>query len=64
MHDLIGSEVRDRAGVRIGTVEAVQANPAHELLVLDSGALVPVVFVVDREPGVVVVDLPEGLLDL
>lgn len=64
VHDLIGSEVRDRAGVRIGTVEAVQANPAHELLVLDSGALVPVVFVVDREPGVVVVDLPEGLLDL
>ena len=24
----------------------------------------PVVFVVDQEPGVVVVDLPEGLLDL
>ena len=64
VHDLIGSEVRDRAGTRIGTVDAVQANPAHELLVLDSGALVPVVFVVDREPGVVVVDLPEGLLDL
>ena len=55
VHDLIGSEVRDRAGTRIGTVDAVQANPAHELLVLDSGALVPVVFVVD---------LPEGLLDL
>jgi 16S rRNA processing protein RimM len=64
VHDLIGSEVRDRAGMRIGTVEAVQANPAHELLVLDGGALVPVVFVVGREPGVVVVDLPEGLLDL
>jgi 16S rRNA processing protein RimM len=64
VHDLIGSEVRDRDGARIGRVEAVQANPAHELLVLDSGALVPVVFVVDREPGVVVVDLPDGLLDL
>jgi 16S rRNA processing protein RimM len=64
VHDLIGSEVRDRAGTRIGIVEAVQANPAHELLVLDTGALVPVVFVVDREPGVVVVDLPDGLLDL
>ena len=57
-------EVRDRAGTRIGTVDAVQANPAHELLVLDSGALVPVVFVVDQAPGVVVVDLPDGLLDL
>jgi 16S rRNA processing protein RimM len=64
VHDLIGSEVLDRAGTRIGTVDAVQANPAHELLVLDSGALVPVVFVVDQAPGVVVVDLPEGLLDL
>jgi len=64
VHDLIGSEVRDRAGTRIGTVDAVQANPAHELLVLDSGALVPVVFVVDQQPGVVVVDLPDGLLEL
>jgi 16S rRNA processing protein RimM len=64
VHDLIGSEVRDRAGARIGIIDAVQANPAHDLLVLDSGALVPAVFVVDQEPGVVVVDLPEGLLDL
>ena len=69
VHELIGSEVRDRAGAHIGTVESVQANPAHELLVLDSGALVPIVFVVDSEPGaeqpgVIVVDLPDGLLDL
>jgi len=64
VHDLIGSEVRDREGTRIGSVESVQANPAHDLLVLDSGALVPSVFVVSQEPGVVVVDLPEGLLDL
>jgi 16S rRNA processing protein RimM len=64
VHDLIGSEVRDRDGARIGTVESVQANPAHDLLVLNTGALVPSVFVVGQEPGVVVVDLPEGLLDL
>jgi len=64
VHEVIGAEVRDRSGKRIGRVEAVQANPAHDLLVLDGGALVPFVFVVDREPGVVVVDLPEGLLDL
>ena len=64
VHDLIGAEVRDRSGTRIGQIESIQANPAHDLLVLDSGALVPSVFVVDREPGVVVVDLPEGLLDL
>jgi 16S rRNA processing protein RimM len=64
VHEVIGAEVRDRSGARIGRVDAVQANPAHDLLVLDSGALVPMVFVVDHEPGVVVVDLPEGLLDL
>ena len=43
---------------------AVEANPAHDLLVLEGGALVPVVFVVDRRDGTVVVDVPEGLLDL
>lgn len=64
VHEVIGAEVRDRSGSRIGQVDAVQANPAHDLLVLDSGALVPMVFVVDHEPGVIVVDLPDGLLDL
>jgi len=34
------------------------------LLVLDGGALVPMVFVVSSESGVVVVDPPEGLFDL
>jgi 16S rRNA processing protein RimM len=64
VHEVIGAEVRDRAGARIGRVDAVQANPAHDLLVLDTGALVPMVFVVEHEPGVIVVDLPDGLLDL
>jgi 16S rRNA processing protein RimM len=63
-HDLIGSEVRDRAGARIGSIEAVQANPAHDLLVLEGGTLIPAVFIVERSPGVVIVELPEGLLDL
>ena len=63
-HDVIGADVHDRAGARIGRVDAVQANPAHDLLVLDTGALIPAVFVVETGPGVVVVDLPEGLLDL
>ena len=40
------------------------ANPAADLLELDSGALVPVVFVVDHAPGRVTIDPPEGLLDL
>lgn len=64
VHEMIGAVVRDRTGAELGHVIAVEANPAHDLLVLDGGALVPMVFVVSNEPGVVVVDLPEGLLDL
>ena len=64
VHELIGSEVRDPSGVPLGHVVAVEANPAHDLLVLDGGRLVPMVFVVSFESGVVVVDPPDGLLDL
>ena len=64
VHEMIGAEVRDRAGHEFGRVVAVEANPAHDLLVLESGALVPVVFVVSDEPGVLVIDPPEGLFDL
>ena len=63
VHELIGSRVVDRDGVDLGRVVAVEANPAHDLLVLDDGGLVPVVFVVRQEPGVVTVDPPAGLLD-
>ena len=62
-HDVIGAEVHDRAGAVLGRVVAVEANPAHDLLVLDSDALVPVVFVISHGDGVVVVDPPEGLLE-
>ena len=64
VHELIGAEVRDRAGAVLGRVVAVEANPAHDLLVLDRGPLIPMVFVVEQDPEVVVVELPEGLLDL
>lgn len=64
VHELIGADVRDRSGASLGTVVAVEANPAHDLLVLDGGGLVPIVFVVGREPGVVVVDPPPGLFEL
>jgi len=63
VHEVVGAEVVDRTGRRLGRVEAVQANPAHDLLVLDGGGLVPMVFVVSQEAGRVVVDPPEGLLD-
>ena len=63
-HELIGADVRDRTGASLGTVVAIEANPAHDLLVLDGGALIPVVFIVTHESGVVVVDPPPGLLEL
>jgi 16S rRNA processing protein RimM len=64
VHDLVGGELVDAAGVSHGTVESVQENPAADLLVLTDGRLVPVNFVVSHEPGRVVVDAPEGLFDL
>jgi 16S rRNA processing protein RimM len=64
VHEVIGAEVVDRAGAVLGRVREVEANPASDLMVLDGGALVPMVFVVEQVPGRVVVDVPEGLLDL
>jgi 16S rRNA processing protein RimM len=64
VHDLIGSVVVLPDGSPVGEVDAVQANPAADLLVLDTGALVPMVFVTDRASGRLVIDPPEGLLEL
>lgn len=65
VHTLIGCRVVDAAGVDRGTVEAVQANPASDLLVLEGGALVPLNFVVgDVEGGIIRVDTPDGLFEL
>jgi 16S rRNA processing protein RimM len=63
VHELIGSTVIDSGGVARGVVEAVQANPASDLLVLDTGALVPLRFVVEQRAGEVIVDAPEGLFE-
>jgi 16S rRNA processing protein RimM len=64
VHDLVGSEVVDTAGTVLGRVEALQANPASDLLVLETGGLIPLVFIVESSGGRVVVDPPVGLLDL
>jgi len=64
VHEVVGAEVVDRAGTPVGRVTAVEANPAHDLLVLDGGVLVPMVFVVEQRDGVLVIDPPDGLLDL
>jgi 16S rRNA processing protein RimM len=63
VHELVGAEVVDLAGTSYGSVEAVEANPASDLLVLSGERLVPLVFVVIKAPGRVVIDPPPGLLD-
>jgi 16S rRNA processing protein RimM len=64
IHELVGSRVEDVDGRELGVVREVEANPASDLLVLDSGGLIPLRFVVDTTPGQrVVVSVPAGLLD-
>jgi 16S rRNA processing protein RimM len=63
VHDLVGSLVVERDGTERGRIESVEANPAADLLVLESGALVPVVFVVETSPGRVVIEPPLGLFE-
>lgn len=64
VHELIGAEVTEVDGTTRGTVVEVEANPASDLLVLDTGALIPVRFITSNTPGAVTVDTPAGLFDL
>ena len=64
VHELIGAKVQDLVGSSRGTVVAVQQNPASDLLVLDSGVLVPLTFFVEQRYDTVVVDPPAGLFNL
>ena len=63
VHELIGAEVREADGTSRGRCVAVVANPAADLLELESGALVPVTFVLGAADGVVTVETPDGLFD-
>jgi 16S rRNA processing protein RimM len=63
VHELIGATVVEGDVIR-GRCVAVVANPAHDLLELDSGALVPVTFVTSFTEGIITIDAPEGLFDL
>lgn len=64
VHQLVGSMVVELDGTRRGRCVAVVANPADDLLELDSGALVPARFVVSCDGETTVVDVPTGLFDL
>lgn len=61
--DLIGTEVVEVDGTRRGRIVVVLENPAHDILELDTGALVPVVFVRSCVDGITTVEVPEGLFD-
>jgi 16S rRNA processing protein RimM len=65
VHELVGATVFDVDGTELGSVRAVEANPASDLLVLESGGLIPLRFVTDSDAaaGTLVVDIPNGLLD-
>ena len=64
VHELIGSVVKEVSGAERGTVKAVVANPASDLMELDTGHLVPLAFVVDFAEGIISVDVPDGLFEL
>jgi 16S rRNA processing protein RimM len=64
VHELIGLPVVEVDGTARGTCVAVVDNPAADLLELDSGALVPVVFVTEQTAERIVIDPPDGLFDL
>ena len=64
VHELIGSLVVERDGTQRGRCVGVLANPAHDILELESGALVPTIFVVSCENGVTLIDPPEGLFEV
>jgi 16S rRNA processing protein RimM len=63
-HELIGAVVVSQTGDILGRVDAVESNPASDLLVLDNGGLIPLRFVTDHQGDRVTVDIPPGLLDL
>lgn len=63
VHQLIGAQVVDQHGIDRGRCVAVVANPAHDLLELDRGSLVPAVFVTGLTDGIAHVTAPDGLFD-
>lgn len=63
-HQLIGAIAVLPDGKPAGVVVAIQDNPASDLLVLDTGALVPLVFAGDLTDGRLPIHPPKGLLEL
>ena len=63
VHELIGKMICETDGTERGRVEAVQQNPASDLLVSEYGALVPLTFLIGQSGDRLIVDVPVGLFD-
>ena len=63
VHEMIGSLVVGVDGTEHGTCVAVIDNPAHPIIELDSGFLVPTPFVVAHDFGRITIDPPDGLFE-
>ncbi len=63
VHELVGKMLVDQHGTEHGTVAALVANPASDLLELGDGRLVPMAFYQSHDDERVLVEVPAGLLD-
>ncbi len=68
IHELIHASVELPDGTSVGSVASVESAGASDLLVLDDGRMIPLVFVVATSGSLadgfrVVIDPPPGLLD-
>ena len=63
-HEMIGRRVVETDGTDRGRCVSILANPAADLLELESGALVPSNFVLSVDAEIITVDTPDGLFDL
>ena len=61
VHQLIGSKVVDTAGETWGTCTGVLQNPAHDILEIEGGLLVPAPFIVSTDGDTTVINPPAGL---
>ncbi len=62
--ELFNAEVYDQDGILRGKVKEVEENPASDILILDTGFLVPLTFVVEVEANTRIdIEAPKGLFE-
>ena len=62
--ELFNAEVFDQDGILRGKVKEVEENPASDILILDTGFLVPLTFVVEVEANTRIdIEAPKGLFE-